>query len=559
MRILRLPHPPFIYRLSSLLILVLLIASCTARHPSPQPVAPVAGMPAGTGGQPWWNDTVFYQIFVRSFYDSDGDGIGDLQGIIEKLDYLNDGDPATTTDLGVTGLWLMPAHPATSYHGYDVTDYYAIHPDYGSLEDFKLLLAEAHQRGMRLIIDLVLNHTSCQHPWFQAAQDPASPYRDWYLWSETEPLGSGWHPSETGFFFGIFQECMPDLNYGSPEVEAEMQNVVRFWLEEVGVDGFRLDAAKHLIEQGSLTSHSPATHTWYEGFRSFYKGLNPQALTVGEVWDSSVAVSQYLTGDELDLAFSFDLAKALMTSARLGKAEEAADLLAREARLFRPNQFASFLTNHDQDRVMTLLADNADKGKTAASMLLTAPGAPFIYYGEEIGMLGKKPDEMIRTPMQWSAEPNSGFTSGAPWEAVNPDFAAKNVAVQSKEAASLLNHYRKLVHLRSQYACLRIGEYLPVAASQPSVLAFLRLSASPAEILLVIINLGAEPVSDYSLTLAEGPLQGSYQIAPVLAEMKLDGLLENLPAGAAGGFEALRPLPALPAYSTLILQLLPAK
>ncbi|MBN2550810.1 MAG: hypothetical protein JXB15_16720 [Anaerolineales bacterium] len=548
--------PPW---LSAMLVLGLWLTNCTPRYAAPSPASPVSGLPTGTGGQPWWNDTVFYQIFVRSFYDSDGDGSGDLKGILSKLDYLNDGDPAANDDLGVTGLWLMPIHPATSYHGYDVTDYYAIHPDYGSLDDFKLLLAEAHQRGMRVIIDLVLNHTSCQHPWFQSAQDPASTYRDWYVWSQTEPVGSGWHPSDAGFYFGIFQECMPDLNYTNPQVEAEMKNVVRFWLEEVGVDGFRLDAAKHLIEQGSIQSHSPATHTWYEGFRSDYKAINPQALTVGEVWDSSVAVKAYLEGEELDLAFSFDLAKAWILSARLGKAEEAASLLKREAGLFHPNQFAVFLTNHDQDRIMTLLADEMQKGKIAASMLLTAPGVPFIYYGEEIGMLGKKPDEMIRTPMQWSAQPNGGFTNGQPWEAVNPDFTTKNVAAQSKETGSLLNHYRKLIHLRRQYAALRIGGYLPVTASQPSILAFLRHSSSPDETLLVIINLASEPVSDFSLSLPEGPLLGSYRIAPVLAEMKLDGFTENLPATSTGGFGEYRPMTSLPAFSTIILQLLPVE
>jgi alpha-amylase len=233
--------------------------------PAETRVAPVTGLPAGTDGKPWWNDAVFYEVFVRSFYDSNGDGIGDFNGLTAKLDYLNDGNPATTTDLGVTALWLMPIHPSPSYHGYDVTDYYDVNPQYGTLADFKRLLAEAHKRGIRVILDLVLNHTSLQHLWFVAAQDPQSPYRDWYLWSPTDPGWPGpwgekvWYANGRSYYYAIFDKNMPDLNYTNPAVTAKLDDVARFWLAEVGVDGFRLDAAKHLIEAGQVQENTAST------------------------------------------------------------------------------------------------------------------------------------------------------------------------------------------------------------------------------------------------------------------------------------------------------------
>ena len=242
----------------------------------PQAVSPAGqdgALVKGTGGQPWWNDTTFYEIFVRSFYDSDGDGAGDLNGLIGKLDYLNDGDPTTTSDLGVTGIWLMPIMASPSYHGYDVTDYYQVNPEYGTNEDFKRLIEEAHKRGIRVIIDLVLNHTSAEHPWFIESQDPNSPKRDWYVWSDEEPQGKGWHPGKNGgYYYGYFGEHMPDLNYKNPAVTEEMQKVVRFWLEEMGADGFRLDAVKYLYEDGKRIEHTPATHEWLKGFPQVLQG-----------------------------------------------------------------------------------------------------------------------------------------------------------------------------------------------------------------------------------------------------------------------------------------------
>ncbi len=492
---------------------------------------------------------------MRSFYDSNGDGIGDLNGIIEKLDYLNDGDPLTGSDLGVNGIWLMPIHPSPSYHGYDVTDYYTVNPGYGTLDDFKHLLAEAHRRGIRVIIDLVLNHTSSQHPWFLASQDPASPYRDWYIWSDTDPGYVGpsgeevWHASASGYYYGLFSKDMPDLNYNNPAVTAKMQDVVRFWLQDLGVDGFRLDAARHLIEERTVQANSASTHAWYKAFRPFYKSLNPQALTVGEIWDNSATVSDYTQGDQLDLGFDFSLAQAFITSARAQNPAEAVRVLSADLNIFKPGQFATFLSNHDQNRVMSQLAGKADKAKLAAFMLLTAPGVPFIYYGEEIGMLGAKPDEMIRTPMQWSGEAQAGFTGGSPWEAVDPDYAATNVEAESTGPDSLLSLYRSLIQLRNQHAALRVGDTYLLDSKQAQLFTLLR--ASKGEILMVLLNLGKDPLDEYNLSLAEGPLSGRYQVASLLGE----GSFPDLTANAQGGFDSYQPLPELAPGALVTLQL----
>ncbi len=514
------------------------------------PVGVITGLPQGTDNYPWWNDTVFYEIFVRSFYDSDGDGIGDFNGITAKLDYLNDGDPNTTTDLGITGLWLMPINPSPSYHGYDVTDYYGVNPAYGTMDDFKHLIEEAHKRGIRVTIDWVLNHTSSQHSWFVESKDPASPYHSWYRWTtETNP-GSGWRYGGGGqYYYALFTEGMPDLNYANPEVVAEMKKVVRFWLQDVGIDGFRLDAAKHIFEDGSVVENTPQTHAWYKDLRKFYKGVSPQAMLVGEVWNSSDTVGTYLQGDELDLAFDFDLAKNSVFSAGAHNAKYFGDVLNHDILIFRPGQFATFLSNHDQDRAMSVLNDDVDAAKNAAFLLLTSPGVPFLYYGEEIGMLGKKPDENIRLPMQWSSDANADFTTGSPWRAPNSDYQTKNVADQSADSNSLLSLYRTLIAIRNNHAALRVGDHYPIDSGNPAVFASLRVSRE--EMVLVIINLGSKPVSDYALSLEQGPLSGEYDPAPLLDI----GPFVPPTVTAEGGFENYQPLPELPPFARYILQL----
>lgn len=552
-------------RLKSLL-LVICLSGCFNPNPSPTPVStpvptPTASVPLATN---WWDSAVFYEIFVRSFYDSNGDGMGDLNGVIAKLDYLNDGDPNTTTDLGITGLWLMPIHPSPSYHGYDVTDYYAVNPDYGTADDFRRLVAEAHARDIRVIIDFVMNHTALTHPWFVEAQDPQSPRRAWYRWSATDPGGVGtwsqrvWHVAPTGdYFYGVFWEGMPDLNYANPAVQTEMTNVARFWLEEMGVDGLRIDGARYVVEAAEnnkpILADSVGNHDWIQTFRTAYKAINPAAMTVGEVWTGNDVVATYLQGNEFDLAFNFDLASAMVSSANSGDADAARLSLALSLKLLPPHMTATFLTNHDIDRVMSQLGDDVNKAKRAATLLFTLPGVPFLYYGEEIGLLGKKPDEDIRLPMQWSGEANGGFTTGTPWRALNADAATKHVAAQQTDPNSLLAHYRALIALRQAHPALQQGETFKMKSANRAVLPYLR--ATDGEILVVVNNLRDDSTNDYGLTLETGPLAPGqrYQLTAVWG----DGPFAEVVADDNGGFQGYQPTATLSPGQTLILALQP--
>jgi glycosidase len=539
---------------SIVLFLILFTVACAGKTKSVA-VQPVTGLPSGTDNFPWWNDSVFYEIFVRSFYDSNGDGIGDFNGIIAKLDYLNDGNPKTTTDLGVSGIWLMPINPSPSYHGYDVTDYYTVNTQYGTMEDFKKLLAEAHKRGIRVIIDLVMNHTSSQHPWFIDSRDPNSPKRNWYIWSATNPGYSGpwgenvWYPSGGAYYYAIFWDGMPDLNYTNPEVRTQMKDVARFWLQDVGVDGFRLDAAKHIVEDGQTQENTTANHAWWKEFHTAYKAVKPQALSIGEVWSSTDAVAAYLQGDELDMAFNFDLAGLIMGNVNSGFASGLGSAIKVSVSAFPTAQYGTFLTNHDQNRVISQLGEDGDKAKNAAAILLTIPGAPFIYYGEEIGMTGSKPDERIRTPMQWAADYKAGFTTGTLWESLSTNYVERNVAVETADPNSLLSLYRTLIQIRNQHAALRVGAFTLVNSSSSKVLAYIRQSKE--ETVLVIINLSKEQLTDYGLTLANGPLSGKYSLFPLLGE----GSFTPPVITELGGFKEYKPLPELPANARIILQL----
>ncbi|GAB4447118.1 MAG: alpha-amylase family glycosyl hydrolase [Anaerolineales bacterium] len=541
-------------RLIPFLLLISLLMGCAS--PTPTPAAPPPTLTptpdpyAGTDGFRWWNDTVFYEIFVRSFYDSNGDGIGDFNGITEKLDYLE--------GLGIRGIWLMPIHPSPSYHGYDVTDYYAVNPDYGTLDDFKRLLAEAHKRGIKIIIDFVMNHTSTKHPWFQQALTPGSPYHDWYVWSETDPGTPGpwgakaWHRASNGlYYYAIFWDQMPDLNYENPAVREEMKKITAFWLEEVGVDGFRLDAVRYLVE-GDQLADSKANHAFLEEWGRYYRSLNPQAFTVGEAWTDNANVKKYTdTNRELDSAFNFDLSAAML-KLNEGSVSSLRFTLQTTLRDFPEQDNANFITNHDMPRVMNQMgADKEQRARLAAGILLTAPGIPFIYYGEEIGMSGTKPDELIRTPMQWDASPNAGFTSGRPWQRVNSDFPLVNVAAQQGADGSLLEHYRALIQLRNAHPALRIGKTYVAESNSNKILSYLRVSGG--ETLLVLIHIGSAPLSDYQLDLSSGPLAGQYTAASLLDASTPAPLTAN----DKGGFDGYVPLPELPPYSVFVIQLTP--
>lgn len=542
-------------RLASLLLLPLLVlfAGCASSAPAlqAQPAPPESALP-------WWNDAVFYQVFVRSFQDSDTgencDGIGDLRGLIDKLDYLNDGDPATDDDLGITGIWLMPIQQSPSYHGYDILDFYEIEKDFGTNEDFKELVAEAHARGIKVIIDLVINHVSDAHPWFADAFENLS-RRDWFLWSQEQPGYKGpwgqtvWHERVGTHYYGIFGPQMPDLNFENPEVTEEIHRIARFWLEEMGIDGFRLDAIRHLIEDGPEQSNTPETHTWLRDFYTFYKSVDPDAFTVGEVWDASANVVPYITDKELDLAFEFDLADAILGAVQSGEAEK---LYAQQAlvwELYPPHQVATFLRNHDQSRTMTVLEGDIGEAKAATTILLTLPGVPFLYYGEEIGMYGDKPDPDIRTPMQWTPGPHAGFSTCEPWRAVNDGYETTNVATESADPGSLLNLYRALIHLRNTHPALRHGAYLPVEADNAAVFAFLR--HLDGETMLVVVNVSDAAVSDYGLSLDASALRGRHRSAEVLHGASSADLRLN----RQGGFRGYQPVETLSPHTGYVVRL----
>jgi alpha-amylase len=505
----------------------------------------------------WWVDATFYEIFVRSFYDSDGDGIGDLNGITAKLDYLNDGDPATTTDLGVTGIWLMPINPSPSYHGYDVTDYYGINPEYGTIDDFKTLVSEAHKRGIHVIIDLVLNHCSNQHPWFiESASSTTSPKRDWFIWSATNPGYLGpwgeqvWWPLSGSYYYGIFSSTMPDLNYRNPEVVSTMEGVVRYWLEDFGIDGFRLDAAKHIIEEGEQQENTRATHNFWKNWRINFKDTAPDAIAIGEVWSDISIMATYVQGDELDGVFNFALAGAILDSANNGSATSFVYNLDQSVDQIPAGYFSPFITNHDQNRTMSQLGGSLPKAKAAASLLLISPGTPFIYYGEEIGMEGVKPDENIRRPMQWSSSANAGFTTGTPWRAPDDDYTAVNVAAQTSDTDSLLSHYRRLIALRNSHNALKAGSVNNFTTSDQSVYAGLRFTTSEA--IVAIVNTSSSPITNCTFSLASGPLsKGNYSVSPLMGT----GTFADLVVGDNGAIDNYLLTESIPAYGTIILGL----
>src|ERR1043166_4868309 len=529
-------------------------ASCLRNLWVPSALA-LGASPALPQGTPaWTRGAVCYEVFVRSFSDSDGDGIGDLNGLAARLDYINDGNPASRTDLGASCIWLMPVAASPSYHGYDVSDYYRVEPAYGTNADFKRLIELAHRRGIRVLVDMVLNHSSSQHPSFKAAlADTASPYRAWYRFSPA-PLGKGpwgadaWHrsPVRDEYYYGIFWSGMPDLNYETSAVREEAKKVATFWLRDMGVDGFRLDAVPYLLEEGSCLAGCPGTHAFLREYADHVRAVKPDAYTVGEAWGNITTVLPYYP-DQLTSYFAFELSDSLLSAVRTGSA---AGLLAGYLRLqdtLPAYRWSPFLSNHDGTRTMTTLGGDMARAKLAATLLLTLPGLPFVYYGEEIGMIGDKPDPRLRTPMQWSTARGSGFTSGTPWESAQPDSLTTTVAAQDQDPGSLLNLYRRLIHLRRTSEALATGRLVPLSAGRPTVTAYLRRAGHHA--VLVVANLGAEAVSGVSIGSEAGALApGRYQLWNLLGgpngaalEVGRDGRMRDyVPVpGALGPRESL--------------------
>jgi glycosidase len=460
-------------------------------------------------------DGVVYEIFIQSWADGNGDGIGDFKGATQKLDYLE--------ELGVSAVWLMPIMPSPSYHKYDVTDYKAIHPDYGTMEDFKSFLAEAHKRNIKVVIDMIINHTAADHPWFQEAKKSKdNPYRDYYVWADRDSIAdqiakkevtqdsdniTQWHAvdnkKEEEHYYGFFWGGMPDLNFDSPKVREEIYDIGRFWLEDIGVDGFRLDAAKHIFPDDRLKD----SYKFWQEYRDEMRKIKPDVYLVGEVWASSEIVKEFAKG--LPALFNFDLAGSIQQSVIQGKNVAATiegpkwvnlqneDLISRlikQREVFQSAtddyQDAIFLSNHDQNRVMSNFKGDTNKAKMAASILLTLPGTPYIYYGEEIGMLGKKPDPNIREPFLWAnAESDSLRTT---W--MDPEFTlgktVNPLSQQIDDPNSLFNHYEKWIQLRNQNEILTKGGIEQFDNQNINLLAFTRVLAK--EKLHIIHNLSSK-------------------------------------------------------------------
>jgi alpha-glucosidase len=506
----------------------------------------------GAEGLPWWKKGVVYQVAVPSFCDSDGDGVGDLRGITGSLDYLNDGTPSS---LGVDAIWLTPVNTSPMLDfGYDVSDYYSINPRFGSMRDFEELLDSCHERGMRVIMDMVLNHTSDRHPWFvESRSSRVNPRRDWYVWRDGRAPGkppnrwkavvegSAWeYDDATGqFFYHAFLPFQPDLNWRNPEVREEMLEMVRFWLEK-GVDGFRLDLVNFLYEDALLRDNprKPGLRP-YDWQRHIYDRSRPESLDMardlrritdgfsdramlGEVYtDTREDAVAYLGdgSDALHLSFYLDFAE------RKWKAEAFRGSVGWLEENLPPGGWPCYyLNNHDLPRTYTRLGRGGDaeaRAKVAAAMLLTLRGTPIMYYGEEIGMpSGKVPRKMMddpigkkfwplpvgrdgsRTPMQWDGGENAGFTTGKPWLPVDRSFAERNVERQAEDPHSLLNWYRRLIWTRRKKPALQAGSYRAAGGTPKGVFAYLR--EAEGEMVALLLNFTAEEVALSSLELAPG-------------------------------------------------------
>jgi alpha-glucosidase len=492
-------------------------------------------------GEPWWKHAVFYEIYPRSFQDTNGDGVGDLNGITSKLDYLS--------YLGVDALWITPFYPSPQVDfGYDVADYEKVDPQFGTLADFDRLVAEAHKRNIKIVTDLVLNHTSDQHKYFTASRSSRrNPYRDWYIWRDPLPGGgppnnwnSGFGPTawtldkKTGqYYYHYFYEQQPDLNWTNPAVEKAIFKSIRFWLDR-GVDGFRLDAINWLFEDpqmrdnpvlpelraGSTTEHEqelkfnrdlPQTHEVLQRLRAMTNRYKGDRVLIGEVWVPTMEKLMAYYGphdNEFQLPFNF----FFFTEVKKLDANGFRAVTERTERETKGRWTTYVLSNHDIPRAYDRYGDgqyNDVIAKLLATMLLTLRGSPFFYYGEEIGMVttdpqtledvrdpvgkrywpGNKGRDGVRTPMQWNAGLNAGFTTGTPWLKVPPSAARKNVAAEMADPLSLLNFYKQAIALRRHSPALLDGDYQSVG-NDPHIFAYLR--RGPRQTMLIALNMSLE-------------------------------------------------------------------
>lgn len=486
---------------------------------------------------PWWQSGIIYQIYPRSFQDSNGDGVGDLPGILQRLDYVR--------SLGVDAVWISPIYPSPMHDfGYDVADYTGIHPLFGMMDDFDQVLEAAHVRGLRVILDLVPNHTSDEHPWFRESRSSLdNPKRDWYFWRNPKPDGSlpnNWRgafggpawtfdPQTGQYYLHQFDPHQPELNYRNPEVLAAMLDAMRFWLDK-GVDGFRVDVITMMIKDAALrdnppnpdwdgvnpadslkpvySRNQPEVHDVVRVMRRVLDGYPGDRVLIGETWVTGEYLQYY--GDALDechLPFNFDLIRAPWTAHAVRAAVEYYEMGVPEGGW--PNYV---LGNHDQPRVASRVG--AAQARVAQMLLLTLRGTPTCYYGDEIGMknvpippefvqdppavrqpeiadtVGRDPE---RTPMQWEASPNAGFTAPGvvPWLPLGADYVTCNVALQERDSTSLLTLFRALTRLRQSEPALAVGSYATVETGVANIYAYTRTKPGN-DGFLVVLNFGNE-------------------------------------------------------------------
>ena len=490
----------------------------------------------------WYKDAVFYEVSVRAFADSNDDGIGDLAGLTSKLGYL--------ARLGIDAIWMLPIFPSPLRDdGYDVADYRSIHPDYGTLDDFRRLVAEAHKRGLRVVVELIPNHTSDQHPWFQASRDPSHPeherYRDWYVWSDTDDAysdtriifldsePSNWTFDELRgqYFWHRFFHHQPDLNFDNPEVQQEMLRIVQFWIDE-GADALRIDAPPYLFErEGTNCENLPETHAYLKRLRAFVDAYAPGTMLLSEANQWPEDVRDYFgDGDEMHMNFHFPLMPRIFMALAKQSRAPIEEIMDRTPPLPDICQWGTFLRCHDEltlemvtpeerafmwdfyapeprmrlnlgirRRLAPLLENDQARIRCANSILLTFIGSPFLYYGDETGMgdnIWLDDRNGVRTPMQWNAEPNAGFTGRdvPPERLYEPviesetfGYTKVNVEAQAADPESLLNWMRDILALRKQHPVFGRGDLTLLNPENPAVLAYVRTYAD--ETVLVVNNL----------------------------------------------------------------------
>jgi maltose alpha-D-glucosyltransferase/alpha-amylase len=492
----------------------------------------------------WYKDAIFYEVYVRGFYDSNGDGVGDFRGLTAKLEYLQ--------WLGITCIWLLPFYESPLRDGgYDIADYYAVLPEYGTIADFKQFLDTAHDKGIRVIADLVINHTSDQHPWFQDARSsPRSPKRDWYVWNDSDQKYSQvriiftdsersnwtWDEQAGAFYWHRFFSHQPDLNYDNPEVRQAMFDVVSFWLD-LGVDGFRVDAAPYLFEREDTNCENlPETHEFLKALRRFVQERYPDALLLAEAnqWPEDV-VQYFGNGDEFHMGYNFPIMPRLFMALRQEDRRPIVEILERTPNIPDSCQWGMFLRNHDEltlemvtdeerdylyneyakDRRMRVnigirrrLAPLMDNGRRRIellhALLFSLPGSPFLYYGDEIGMgdniyLGDR--DGVRTPMQWTIDRNAGFSQADFARLYFPiimdpvyGYQAVNVEAQQRYSTSFLNWVREMIHLRKRHPVFGRGAINLIKPENRKVFAFTRSYLDETVLCVFNLSQGAQPV-----------------------------------------------------------------